>query len=151
MFQPKNSLMRRICWGRCYPFWNLATKLQKLMTELIKSIIKFWQTMLIFPPFLWSNNGFKTKITQVSHCVSAKNFVDEEDTLRSLRSILECSYQIAKIDDWAEVVSAHLASPASILSRMRGLEDSGICTGPLLAAFFNLAQTLKVRASKRKW
>ena len=83
-------------------------------------------------------------MSQISHCVSAKNLVDEEDTLRSLRSILECSYQIAKIDDWAEVVSAHLASPASILSRMRGLEDSGICTGPLLAAFFNLAQTLKV-------
>ena len=71
--------------------------------------------------------------------------------MRSLRSILECSYQIAKIDDWAEVVSAHLASPASILSRMRGLEDSGICTGPLLAAFFNLAQTLKVcKATKTK-
>ena len=48
--------------------------------------------------------------------------------MRSLRSILECSYQIAKIDDWAEVVSAHLASPASILSRMRGLEDSGVVT-----------------------
>jgi len=81
--------------------------------------------------------------------VHTKNLVDEEDTLRSLRSILECSYQIAKIDDWAEVVSAHLASPASILSRMRGLEDSGICTGPLLAAFFNLAQTLKV--CNKKW
>ena len=77
-----------------------------------------------------------------------KNFVDEEGSSKSLQSILECSLEIAKIDDWTDAVSAHLSSPASILSRLRGLEDNGICTGPLLAAFFNLAQKLKVSSLK---
>ena len=91
----------------------------------------------------------RLKKCKMSHCVVAKNFDDEEDSLRSLCSILECSLQIAKIDDWAEVVSAHLASPASILGRLRGLEDNVVCTGPLLAAFFHLAQKLKV--CNKKW
>ena len=104
-FKTKISLMRRIRWGRCDPFWIVASKLQKMMTELIKSIIKFWQTILIFPSFSWFYYCFKTKISQISDCVSAKNLIDEEDTLRSLRSILECSYQIAKNDDWAHEIN----------------------------------------------
>ena len=47
-------------------------------------------------------------LLQISHCVSAKNLADEEDTLRSLRSILDCSYQIAKNEDWVHKINIQI-------------------------------------------
>ena len=41
----------------------------------------------------------------------------DEDLLTSLTSILECGLQMAKIDDWAELVGRHFAHPSLMLAR----------------------------------
>ena len=41
----------------------------------------------------------------------------DEDLLTSLTSILECGLQMAKIDDWAELVGTHFAHPSLMLAR----------------------------------
>ena len=41
----------------------------------------------------------------------------DQDLLTTLTSILECSQQMAKIDDWAELVGNHFAHPSLMLSR----------------------------------
>ena len=41
----------------------------------------------------------------------------DQDLLTTLTSILECSLQMAQIDDWAELVGNHFAHPSLILSK----------------------------------
>jgi hypothetical protein len=73
-----------------------------------------------------------------------------DDLLTSLQSILECSLQIAQIDDWTDLVIGHFAQPTSIVSRMRSLGNtSDCCTASILALIFQLADTL--RKNNKKW
>ena len=63
---------------------------------------------------------------------SSKSDDEVTDLIKSLQCVLECSLQVAKIDDWAGLVATHLVNPALILSRLRGLEEQSsrsICTG----------------------
>lgn len=70
---------------------------------------------------------------------------DYDDHENDLASILECCLVLAKIDDWNQLVGAHLSTPALILAKIK--TDSR-CQGPLLASFFKLAQALK---GHKKW
>ena len=56
---------------------------------------------------------------------------EDGELLRSLQCVLDCCLQVAKIDDWAALVAAHLANPAQICTRLKAIGDENgqICTG----------------------